>query len=55
MFKKHLNLQKTGNELVHAGSHARPLAVDIGMPSQVGSPEWWYPSGGGYRNALTSG
>jgi len=31
-----------GNELVHAGSHAHPLAVDRGMPSQGGSTEWWY-------------
>jgi len=28
-----------GNELVHAGSHARPQAVDRGMPSQGGSTE----------------
>jgi len=28
-----------GNELVHAGSHARPQAVDRGMPSQEGSTE----------------
>jgi len=25
-----------GNELVHVGSHARPQAVDRGMPSQGG-------------------
>jgi len=31
-----------GNELVHAGSHARPQAVDRGMPSQRGSTESWY-------------
>jgi len=28
-----------GNEVVHAGSHARPQAVDRGMPSQGGSTE----------------
>jgi len=28
-----------GNELVHAGSHARPQAVYRGMPSQGGSTE----------------
>jgi len=28
-----------GNELVHAGSHARPQAVDRGIPSQGGSTE----------------
>jgi len=31
-----------GNELVHAGSHARPQAMDRGMPSQGYSTEWWY-------------
>jgi len=35
-----LKLEKiVGNELVHAGSHARPQAVDRGIPSQGGSTE----------------
>jgi len=36
--RMHLNLN-VGNELVHAGSHARPQAVDRGIPSQGGSTE----------------
>jgi len=34
-----LLLPLVGNELVHAGSHARPQEVDRGMPSQGGSTD----------------
>jgi len=37
--RRRLPKSHVGNELVHAGSHARPQAVDKGMPSQGGSTE----------------